>query len=592
MGISTAPQLRQTYLIWKRFEMPIEGGTRDAIAVKSYVANQLNSAYTLMITSMVMNLWCILFALAFYYMLQRDRHHHISTSLWNKRASLTDSLFEVLQPSTKGHWRQWWVYPVLFVILFCWIAQNVLSIIVPPYIIIGNAAPVNPAAVLAPRNSGLPPAELARVSASEAPMALRAAGSAQVASTNTQSKVFVGATTLGTNSDGETISRVDYRYTVSGADMGLQQYPTLLLEVAGACTTEYGWLLNSTRSAGYTNDTYARFGDPRLGVTSLSPFDGPAPVALLYNGPKPNGPPGNMTWAAFISSVDRLSYTTGSDPIYRTADVAGLGGTRHAVRPRRPALSCWQTDTWWYEGRSSTILGLNNTALPGLDLSPGLQLILVRYLGTPRIVSIGRLLGLSALVSSTTSIGNIFDAESSSALSDLRRLVLSAYIATTNTLTDLTLYPEDAPGRDNGTANLAIDESGNIKPGVADFVVWSPDITTLSVKAIIIIPVLSLVFWILALSLLRWSPLRSVNALDATVLHKTLVDEHGAQPNKRGTWEGMYSFQCKMIVAANVLPVNRAPKDEEARGLSPDGSTSMVKQVATNEVRETPKDEI
>lgn len=556
-------------MIWKRFEMPIDGGTRDAISVRSYVANQLNSAYTLMITSMVMNLWCILFAVAFYYMLHRRKHHHISTSLWNKRASLTDSLLEVLQPPDKSHWRQWWIYPVVFVILFCWIAQNVLSIIVPPYIIIGNAAPVNPSAVIAPRTQGLQGADLARLSSAEVPMALRAAGSAQVASTNTQSKVFISAMALGTTGSGEPITRVDYKYSVSGAEMGLQHCPTLLLEVAGACTTEYGWLLNSTTANGYTNDTYARFGDPRF-ATSLNLFDGPAPIGFFYNGLKTD-PPGNMTWAALVSSVGRLSYTSGLDPIYRTGDAAGLGNTGHAVLPKRPALSCWQTDTWWYEGRSSTILGLNSTALPGLDLSPGMQLILARYLGAPRIVSIGRLLGLSALLSSTTSIGNIFDAHSSSMLSDLRRLVLAAYIATTNTLTDLTLYPDDAPGRDNSAANLAFDENGNIKPGVADFVVWSPDITTLSVKAIIIIPVLSLVFWLLALSLLRWTPLKMVNALDATVLHKTL-HEQGAAPNRAGTWD-------------------TKPKDLETGSQQHD--PEEVKRVVTDEVREiteTPKE--
>lgn len=390
MGISTAPQVRETYLIWKRFEMPIEGGTRDAIAVKSYVANQLNSAYTLLMTSMVMNLWCILFALAFYYILELKKHHQISTSLWNKRASLSDSLLEMLQPSDKNHWKQWWGYPVVFIILFCYIAQTALSIIVPPYISIGNAAPVNPAAILAPRVPQ-PLAELARLSSAEAPMALRAAGSAQVASANTESKVYFGATPLGTHSNGDPISRVDYRYTVTGADMGLQNYPTLRLEVIGACTTQYNWLLNSSDANGYTNDTYARLGDPRIRVTSLNLFDGPAPVAFFYHGPKPNSPPGKLTWAAFISSVDRLSYTAGSDLIYATGDNAGLGGTRHAVRPRRPVLSCWQTDTWWYGGRSSTILGPNSTALPGLDLSPCMQLILARYLGTPRIVSIGRL---------------------------------------------------------------------------------------------------------------------------------------------------------------------------------------------------------
>ncbi|KAK1753831.1 hypothetical protein QBC47DRAFT_347954 [Echria macrotheca] len=586
MTISTAPQLRQTYQLWTRFSMPVDGGTRDAIAVPGYVASQLNSAYTILVTSMVMNLWCILFAIAFFYMLNRDQHHRIYTSLWNKRASLTDSLFEVLQPTETGHWRQRWIYPVLLVIFACWVAQNVVSIIVPPYIIVANAAPVNPAAILARPNTDtssgkqLPPSALAELFSLEAPSALRAAGGAQVASVNTESKVSAEVTTLGTTKDGETIERIDYGYNVSGADLGLQKFPTLLLEVVGACTTEYGWLISSSNASGYTNDTYAKFGDPSLGTISLNIFDGTAPIAFFYSGPTPPGAPGNTTWAAFISSVDRVSYTQGTDPLYNTGSSvkAGLAGTGYAVKPRRPVLSCWQTDTWRYNGLSSTIIGLNSTALPGLDLSPGMQLILARYLGQPRIVSIGRQLGLSALLSSTNSIGDIFNAGSSSAFSDLRRLVLAAYIATANTLTDLTLYPGDVPDRNSSAGNLAVDESGGVKPGVAEFVVWSADITTLSVKAITIIPILAFILWLLALSLLRWSPLRIVNALDAAVLHKYLVDDYGARPNRTGTWHQRGNGM-----------------DLESKGGHPAESNSEhaaegLKRLVTDEVKEAPRE--
>ncbi|KAK0702339.1 hypothetical protein B0H67DRAFT_500556 [Lasiosphaeris hirsuta] len=543
MAISTAPQLRQTYKLWRRFSMPIEGGARDAIAVPSYVANQLNSAYTLMVTSMVMNLWCILFAAGFFMMLRRQtRVHHISTSLWNKRASLSDSFLELVQTGSKAYWRRLWFYPVILLILFCWVAQNVLSIVIPPYILVGNAAPVNPNAIFAPPSSDRSHSAAAQLFSLDVPSALRAVGSAQVASNDVLSMATIQHTALGTLENGESVSRVDYGYSVSGADLGLQHYPTLLLDVTGSCITEYGWLISSDSSSSYTNDTYSLFGDRRRGEISLSLFDGAAPVAYFYHGPTPPGPPGNQTWAAYVSSVDRVSYTAGSDPIYATGDPidAGLADTGYSVRSRRPVLSCWQTDVWWYNGQKSTIIGLNNTALPGLDLSPGMQLILARYLGLPRIVDVGRQLGLSALLSSTTSLGSIFDAGSSSAFADLQRLVLAAYIATTNTLIDLTLYP-DTPGRSTHAGNLALDDSAQPKPGVADFVVWSTDITTLSVKAIIIIPVLSLFFWVLVIALLNWSPLQSVNALDAVEIHKALYarDPHAKPSPTTGTWYGV-----------------------------------------------------
>jgi len=58
---------------------------------------------------------------------------------------------------------------------------------------------------------------------------------------------------------------------------------------------------------------------------------------------------------------------------------------------------------------------------------------------------------------------------------------------------------------------------------VDDFVVWSPEVTTLSVKVIILIPVLAAAMWLLAFVLLRWTPLRIANSLDAVVLLKTLL---------------------------------------------------------------------
>ncbi|OAA60537.1 hypothetical protein SPI_05661 [Niveomyces insectorum RCEF 264] len=535
MVVSSAPQLRSTYLLWRRFVMPVDGGQRDAVAVPAYVANQLSSAYTIMVTAMVVNAWCICFALGFFYIMRHNNDlGQLSSSLWNKRSSMADSLLSLLSKRME-HWKRWWVYPAIVIIVVCWAAQTALSILVPPLIFIDTAAPVNVRAVIVPPNTGNTSSDDAQLFALDVPAALRAAGDALVASSDEAGRVAVTKTDLGTTANFEPIQRIAYSYDVTGTELGLQHYATLQLTVRGACTTEYGWLVSSDNSSGYTNDTYAVFGDGDAnGYISLSLYDGPSPVAFFYNGGDGVGL-GNTTWAAFVSSVDRVSFTESSDALYYTntnADVdtlgAGshLGGTDYIVQPGRPVLSCWETDVWSYKGHNSTVVGLNATALPGLDLPLPLQLIFARYLGAPRIASVGQQLGLSALLSSTTALGTIFDAGSSSAFTDLRRLALAGYIATANTLTDTTLYASYL-GSQTSAGNLIYDD-GDDEPmdGAGDFVVWSPDVSTISIRAAIIIPVVSLASYLLVLLTINFTPLSSVNSLDVMELQKNIYEKY------------------------------------------------------------------
>src|SRR5437773_1436952 len=114
-----------------------------------------------------------------------------------------------------------------------------------PYIIISNAAPVAPSAIYVP---DLPAtaqnAYLAKSYALEVPSALRAAGSVQVANMSTRAEVSVDQPELLQDlGGGEAIIRMGYRYSLTGADLGLQYYPKLTLRVEGSCTTEYGWLV-------------------------------------------------------------------------------------------------------------------------------------------------------------------------------------------------------------------------------------------------------------------------------------------------------------------------------------------------------------
>jgi hypothetical protein len=160
---------------------------------------------------------------------------------------------------------------------------------------------------------------------------------------------------------------------------------------------------------------------------------------------------------------------------------------------------------------------------PSLALPQGLQNIFIRYLGEPMIRQVGARLASSALLSATTSTGQIFDAASSSMYNDLKRLVLASFIATTNILTDSTLYPD---GAERQVPNAALDDSGQLFDGLADFVVWTPDVSALSLTVVIAIPSALVGVWLLAILLLYWTPVRLVNALDSNDMYQKLTDNH------------------------------------------------------------------
>lgn len=174
--------------------------------------------------------------------------------------------------------------------------------------------------------------------------------------------------------------------------------------------------------------------------------------------------------------------------------------------------------------------------LPGLDLAPSLQDIFVNYLYGPKIVQLGEYLGYSALASATsTALGAMIDANSSSMYKDLSRLAIAAYIATANTLTDTSLNGLDCT--QHLPSNIARDADSKPLNDVGGFVVWSQDVSTMSVKALILIPVFTVALAAIYFALMAWSPLRRVRALEARVLHRTLQKQFPeAKPFRDGSW--------------------------------------------------------
>jgi hypothetical protein len=489
--------------------MPTRGGSRDAVAVPSKVADKLNSAYTFLVSMIVLHTWVlILLVLLSYYIRRRKRRGHpteVGADIWNAKSSPVDVV--KLTAINYSRQRHQWSMLLWMILAFCILVANyAIPIEVAPYIILDDAAPVAADAVYVPSLAVENPVNQLKAFYLQAPSAFRAVGNAQTAISSKRDQVSVDAPVLlHDRGDGEAIMRVGYRYNVSGVDFGLQHYPDLVLYVEGSCTTDYGSHLDQSKSDGITVDTYLLWpGNPSYELAiNVSLFDGPMPQGFLRIGPRsPTGPPGNFTWAAVVSSLERLSVTEGTDPWYLTSPIEGT--QYHEVRNRRPTLSCWQNDVWSYKGHNSTITKLNSGALPGLNLPEGLQTILGSSLSVPRIVSLATQLGPQALASTATSLGQFFDAAESSFHNDIQRLVIASYVASTNALTESTLFAKDRLS----IPNFILGNDSQPQPGAADFVIWSSEVRTLSVRTLIIIPVIALALFLIVFYVIEsWPPL-------------------------------------------------------------------------------------
>ena len=519
--LESSRQPEDTYLVWTRFTYPDKDGPIDAVAVPNWVATYLTSGYSMLISLMMAQVWSILVGLVIFYHLRKSNMrpsalHPIAPTLWNRRADLVTSMIETF--GFRGfHCRYMWEIGVFVLILAAWVGQTVVGITVPGSLILGNAAPVRPESIYVadPENR---PRDLTAFSL-EVPPALRALGRTEQPTQEIRGKVLLDEEDIGRTEAGEEILQFRYSYTVTGADMGLQKYPNLSLSVTGSCHTEYGWL-NRTDEDSQT-DEYALFNN----TVPVSPhLDGNQPTANFVLGPPSEGS-SNWTFGIIVSSAHRISYTPSTDPWYLTEYLESRTGANHSVRAGRPPLSCWQDDKWSYKGRTSTILNLTSAALPGLELSRDMQDVLAVRLIVPMIWQLGRHVQSSALKSATTSNERIFDAGASSIKSDLDRLLFATYIYTANVLSDMTLYPVESRSSEK-LSNFARKKSGEVKDEIAGFVVFTPDVTAVSVAVLVTIPCVVIVVWILAVVLVFFTPVGVVNALDSNNMHQELAKHY------------------------------------------------------------------
>ncbi|KAI0110375.1 hypothetical protein GGR51DRAFT_547635 [Nemania sp. FL0031] len=522
MVVSTTKQLPNTYNLWQRFSFSTEERSWDAVAVPSWVGDKLNSAYTFIISLALVQFWTIVLSLILFLALRKYKNDAskldpLAVTLWNKRGDLVNSVTEML--GFRGaDWTRPWLLISIFIAVAAGVAKTAVTIIVAPLIIIDHAAPVNPAAVYAPDDTATDNKTRAARFALEVPRFFRALGNAVVDDELRQRVKVSRAERLGQTENREDILRVDYSYGATGADLGIQKYFDLTFNVTGSCVTDYGWFQDSFDSEAV--GAIDRYIIPFAGgfqFTSL--VDGRQPSATFYLGSRTRGTldESNTTWGALVSSVGRTSFSVGTDPWYLTAPILSNDtGAGNTVRLGRPGISCWQDDVWSYHGRNTTTAALTSGQLPGLNLSDALQSMLAQYLSSPIIQQVGLHLQASALMSATTSLDQIFDSSASSLHDDLERLVLTAYVVTINCLTDTTLYPTAAIGT---VPNIAIGDRG-VVPDDLGYVVWSPDVATLSTLVIIVIPTILVGVWLIAIVLLYLTPIKVVAILDSSSLQE------------------------------------------------------------------------
>ena len=546
MVVSLIQQPNNTYQTWIRFRFPdSDNGPVAAFAVPTDTYRYIQNGYALISTMMVINLWAIAVACGLYLHLKNpktaNRVNDISMMLWSKREAAREPAVEALLYVGKG-WEKWWYYPLVLVLIGVWVASLAAGILLPSRLFLGNVAPVNPSSIFAPslNLSKTDSQTTYNVFELDVQRYLRAAGAAFVANDALRGKVQVGMPVFeGTwdnkaeNLTGDTIQRIDYSYKVTGGDLGLQNIPQLVLNVAGSCRTDYTWQVGFKPIRIGLQDVYQAPWDNATNYTAQYSESLGSSATFLLRDPATNDPTsrGNFSWGIINSSVGRRSFFASVDPWYRTGEMHGqpsADGFAYTVLPGRPALSCWEGDVWSFKGQSTDITNLQSI-LPPDSLSNATANILARYLGLPLAVTLGNYLGSSALQSSQGTIDSLFDAGSSSIHRDLSQIILGAYIVTVNTLTDTTLYFQYQPPPAENITNMARDgdDSNGTLPGVADFVVFSDQVASLSLALIILIPFLTLASWILMHTLLVYSPLKLTRAMEPTRLLQAVRGQFG-----------------------------------------------------------------
>lgn len=488
-----------SYVLHRSFFVPTKDGAIWAITFTTYGGTILTAGISVILTLVFVQLWDFICFIAIVLPGATTRRRHLAlVTLYNSN----DSWFAFKELAKYAlHYfgsQSDFVYGFIFCTLAFIIYGGSLSlgIVGPSLMQVGTVAPARPSAVYYPSSNQDTAAVLERFGVLS-PANLRALGSVDAALGTLADSVNIGQPVLLGQVGGENIYQYSYTYSLTGIDIGLQHGSDLALNVTGSCTTEYGWISNLSNA---NMDVYRLWDDDREELAvPINPYalqDAPKATFVFHpNAANQSIQTGNISYAVVAWSAHRPSIKQGGDPWYetevRTENISVPYNAAFWIKRSRPALSCWQHDSWTYGSQNVTnIYGLRG--LKGMKIKPALLNVLESALNVPVVVNLGNGAGLSALKSASTSPNGVINAEVSSISDDLKRLILGSFVLTRNVLLDTTTYQAGS-----GLNNIMQDENGDPLDGAGDFVLSSPNFQTFSLVGIIVLCVVFVTLFII-----------------------------------------------------------------------------------------------
>ncbi|KAF8535238.1 hypothetical protein BDD12DRAFT_808730 [Trichophaea hybrida] len=488
---------------WDIFHFPQNGDSVKAVAFSRDTSQKLIVAYSIALTFIIMMIWdfIVLMILACYDVQENSsmnvaerRRGMAAVGLLNSREPFQGLMFtvEYISAVISAKAGRTVIGPAVglfFIALCCVVAGNAVNILVAGNLEVGNLAPARPSSVYIPDIRSTNNEDRARFQAILGPATLRAIGSSEAAEVTVRKRLnIVSKLSVTEPGDVNPHFALNYNYSITGRDMGLQQFPEFRQDVIGSCETAYDWFQRYESGA----EIYHPWGNQQAGYKVLR--DGEAnspPRAQAINDPSiPTNSktiPSQRRFGIIIYSVGRSSYRSSTDAWYYTEAITNVSTSdkdapRNKVRTNRPPLSCWQNDTWIYNGQTYKNINEASDALEGVFPRAWLLLLQFHFI-MPKIISITNSAGASALTSSMTFVGTGFDAAASTVEDELKRLLVATFISSSHVFRNSLMTPPQI-----GTANLAQGSDGQPQAGVANFVVSTPQVTALRFSILIAVP--------------------------------------------------------------------------------------------------------
>lgn len=486
------------YHLGQVFSMPRDDGDTPAIAVSYLTATYLLPAYTFLIILIFTALWRIFinFAIRFYPSCSRLRgNRYVAIAGIASAGGAWDMGYLMVQYCWTMLYKARDIRSgllaalVLAGSLILGTSRIVAGITIPTTLIIGNVAPVDASFIFFP-----PSLNLERVDYSMVFFRAITQNSAQLATSylaNTQEtllesgpngQVSINFTDLPATASGKGL-QMDYRYKVTGVNLGLQFASGLSKTIKGSCETIYNFTTDNEWWGISSSIAYHE-------QSVLPPPDLTPTVFFRYVGEE-------FDFFIVLNAEGLDSQGESDDPWYATGQGDGEGSERtFKILPNRPVVYCRQTEMWKYGVHQVT----GNTSiaeLPGLKLKP----VIRNYLQNPLnrlapIALLPLLLGDRMMLASSTAVEGVFDASIYDIRDELRRLIALSYVLESDILRRTVT---NSPSRTKYANPALVD--GIKADGVDDFVVYSSDVATLSLKTLIAVPATLLVVVLIMLSL-------------------------------------------------------------------------------------------